>query len=334
MQFLESRLKIPITAVVIIFICSCVASILTFSILESSASFKDDKGLQLSGAIVGLIVTFLALFRSFRAFSNELGRTDRERLEEQVKNLQDQLVRQEPPPSGYHRLLSEDFKIVAHIPKDWTRNKSIMTIFAPGSKDGTSFMDNIVVYRNLAKWHYRELQLEKQKAILAESYDPAKDQALQRDIEVLKQNYFNQNEEPDSQQMLAAIAQLEMQYKNQYIALQHSRLFRELQLRLNDPVGDDEKIEAVLELELEVLAPQITGVPERTMIAGYEAVRYQMPNPLQQSLNLPIVNLVTDVFVTEGEGYIYQVTLTSTADKVSQHSLVYNRILKSIKFIA
>ena len=331
---MESRLKTPLTAVVVIFICSCVAAVLTFSILGSTATFQNNKGLQLGGAIVGLLVTFSALWHSFRTFSSELGQTDRERLEEQLKNLQDQLVRQDPPPSGYHRLLSEDFKIVAHIPNNWTTSKNTMIIFAPSTKGAATFMDNIVIYRNLAKWHYRELQLQKQRASLSASYDPAQDHELQKNIVTLKKSYSRQAEEPSTNDMLGKdIASLEEKHKERYITLKLDKLKQDLYLRLNDPVRDDEKIEEVLDLELEVLSSQMLGVPERTEVAGYQAIRYQIPNPLQQLINLPIVNLVTDIFVTEGEGYIYQVTLTSTPDAVSQLSIVYSRVLNSIRFI-
>jgi hypothetical protein len=293
---MDNRLKTPLTAVVAIFICSIFGAVIAFKFLDSSATFEDKNGLKLGGAIVGFLVTFAALWKAFYSFSSDLGRTDRKLLEEQIKNLQNQLVRQNPPPAGYRRLLSEDFKLVAHVPLDWPITDNTMIIFAPQSTG--NFMDNIVIWRTLARRQYRQLQLQIAKNELGAAHPEA---------------INNPTQYPEIQKRMID-------------------LDRDFQLHRDDPLHAEEKIDDVLKLEIEFYGSKLLGLAEHLEIAKYPAIRYQFRNPASDVIGHTIVSLVTEIFVNEGDGYIYQVVLTSPAETLSTRTQVYNKIIGSLTF--
>jgi hypothetical protein len=325
---MDSNLKSPLTAAVVIFVCSCVAAVLTFQLLKSTATFEDNQGLQLGGAIVGLLATFVVLWQSFHTFSKELGEADRDKLTEKIKNLENQVLRQNPPPTGYRRLLSAEFQLVAHIPTDWIQSDTMLAIFAPSSKNTNSFMDNIVIYRYLAKIRYRTLILTKKQIDLPNSYDPNQDLELQKRIATLRASV--QQEPLTDNQLETETTKLVDSARNTYVQAKISELNKHFLLHRDDPIQENEKVTSILELTIEVLSSKMLGVPERTQIDKHPAIRYQTPNPLQEE---SLVNLVTDVFVEEGDGYLYQITLTSPRNSASAYTDVYNRILNSFTFL-
>jgi len=287
------RLKTPLTAVVVIFICSLVGAIVVFKFLESTAAFEDSRGLKLGGAIVGFLVTFGALWQAFHNFSRELGNTNQEKMAEQIKNLQNQLVRQNPPPDHYRRLLSEDFKLVAHVPEEWAATDNTMILYAP--KNAEAFMDNIVIYRTLARRLYRKLQTQitKQQLDTEVAQDQTKTAALQAQWEQVQRDFLTHQD---------------------------------------DPPSPNEKVEDVLQLEVAANANTILGVPEQTEVAGHPAVRFQVPSPAADALGRQIFCIFTEIYVKQGEGYVYQVVLTSTAQTIASRTPVYNKIISSLNF--
>lgn len=299
-----NRLQTPLTATIVIFVCSLVAAFITFRFLESTADYQAT-GIKVGGALAGLLITFIILWRSFHTLSQELGQTDRERLQEQVKNLQDQLVRQDPSPPGYHRVVNEDYKVVVHIPNDWVLGETnFMSIFAPSSRTQAGFMHNIFFSRKPAAWAYREIKLGE-------------------NVNALAQKYATQNSDDSKLKQESAAQSPEYQQKAQ-------ELRWDFQLHRDDPKGNHENIADVLNLFLESIRGLLIGVPEHTEVNGFPAIRYQLPNPIFPN---DVVNLVTNIHVNVGDEYIYTITLTAPPAAVDTASTEYNKVLNSLRFI-
>jgi hypothetical protein len=287
---MDTRLQIPLKAIVIIFICSCFAALLCFKFLESTATYQDSTGIKVTGAIVGLLVTFLVLWRSFRTFTKELEQMELEKLKEQVKNLQNQLLRQHPAPPRYRRVINEDYKVVFHIPEAWTLGGGFMSIYAPQHEERTMFLDNIVFERKPVLLFYREIQHKKKVAMLVQEFRDLEDPEFLRKKEELGRTFFG---------------------------------------HLDDPRGDNEKIDNIIDLISESISGTTLGTPEYTEVDGYPAIRCQISNPLFPNL----VNLFTYVHINVGDEYVYTITLTAMSSRVGDYSTVYNKVLNSLKFI-
>jgi hypothetical protein len=113
---------------------------------------------------------------------------------------------------------------------------------------------------------------------------------------------------------------------------QWEQVQREFLLHQDDPPSPNETVEDVLQLEVTANAHTIYGVPEQTEVAGHPAVRFQVPSPATDALGRQVVCIFTEIYVKRGEGYVYQVVLTSTAESIANRTPVYNRIINSLNF--
>lgn len=252
----STRFQSPLTSIIVIFICSLTAAFVTFRFLESTAAYNET-GITVGGALAGFIITFIVLWRSFHTFAQELGQAETEKLREQVTNLRNQLLRQDPPPPGYRRVVNEDYKVVMHVPSDWVLGESnFMTLFAPLAHAPAGFMPNIVFHRKPAISVYRELEHNKKVEALRREFGDKEDGELNARV---------------------------------------NQLVVEFQKHRDDPRREEEKMERILELAAENIrsAFKLIGVVERTEVSGCPAIRCLVTNPVNENVN----SLATYVYV-------------------------------------